>query len=80
MYGDGGNGTPDGPMHLAIFFDAACIAGDAALLDEARAHLDRIVSGQDPSWPVSPPPPTSSRSRPTGSRASPAAATSSRWT
>ena len=48
LYGDGGNGTPDGPMHLAIFFDAAAVAGDATLLAEARAHLDRIVSGQDP--------------------------------
>jgi len=38
---------PDGPMHLAIFFDAACVAGDAALLQEARSHLDRILSGQD---------------------------------
>ena len=38
---------PDGPMHLAIFFDAACVAGDAKLLDAARAHLERILSGQD---------------------------------
>jgi len=38
---------PDGPMHLAIFFDAACVAGDPALLQEARSHLDRILSGQD---------------------------------
>ena len=38
---------PDGPMHLAIFFDAAAVAGDASLLQEARAHLDRILSGQD---------------------------------
>ncbi len=38
---------PDGPMHLAIFFDAAAVAGDASLLQEARTHLDRILSGQD---------------------------------
>jgi CBS domain-containing protein len=38
---------PEGPMHLAIFFDAAAVAGDAALLDEARAHLDRILAGHD---------------------------------
>ncbi len=38
---------PDGPMHLAIFFDAACVAGDASLLQDARSHLDRILSGQD---------------------------------
>jgi CBS domain-containing protein len=38
---------PDGPMHLAIFFDAAAVAGDASLLQEARGHLDRILTGQD---------------------------------
>jgi CBS domain-containing protein len=38
---------PDGPMHLAIFFDATAVAGDAALLREAREHLDRIVAGSD---------------------------------
>jgi CBS domain-containing protein len=37
----------DGPMHLAIFFDAAAVAGDAQLLAQARAHLDHILSGQD---------------------------------
>ena len=41
------DGAADGPMHLAIFFDAAAVAGDATLLDEARAHLDRILTGQD---------------------------------
>lgn len=39
--------APDGPMHLAIFFDAACVAGDATLLQQAREHLDHILSGQD---------------------------------
>ena len=38
---------PDGPMHLAIFFDAAAVAGDASLLHEARAYLDRVLGGQD---------------------------------
>ena len=38
---------PEGPMRLAIFFDAAPVAGDARLLDEARAHLDRVLAGQD---------------------------------
>ena len=51
VYGASSSGTQtgadEGPMHLAIFFDAACVAGDAALLVQARAHLDRILSGQD---------------------------------
>ena len=38
---------PDGPMQLAIFFDAACVAGDATLLQQAREHLDHILVGQD---------------------------------
>ncbi|MFT3819151.1 MAG: putative nucleotidyltransferase substrate binding domain-containing protein [Rubrivivax sp.] len=38
---------PDGPMNLAIFFDAAAVAGDAGLLADARAHLDQLLSGQD---------------------------------
>ena len=38
---------PEGPMNLAIFLDAAVVAGDAGLLDELRAHLSRIVSGSD---------------------------------
>lgn len=38
---------PEGPMHLAIFFDAAAVAGDAALLAELRAHLDQVLSGAD---------------------------------
>jgi CBS domain-containing protein len=48
LYGsDGSGGTPDGAMHLAIFFDATAVAGDAALLQEARAHLERMLGGQD---------------------------------
>jgi len=38
---------PDGPMHLAIFFDAAAVAGDTTLLQQARAHLEFMLSGQD---------------------------------
>lgn len=34
-------------MNLAIFFDAAAVAGDAALLADARTHLDQLLSGQD---------------------------------
>jgi CBS domain-containing protein len=38
---------PQGPMRLAIFFDAAAVAGDKALLDAAREHLDHIFAGND---------------------------------
>ncbi len=38
---------PEGPMRLAIFFDAAAVAGDATLLEEARDHLDHILTGGD---------------------------------
>jgi CBS domain-containing protein len=38
---------PEGPMHLAIFFDATAIAGDAALLDGLRKHLDQVISASD---------------------------------
>jgi len=37
----------EGPLHLAIFMDAACVAGDATLLQAARAHLDQILVGHD---------------------------------
>jgi CBS domain-containing protein len=37
----------DGPMHLAIFFDAAAVAGDASLLAALKDHLDRIVTDSD---------------------------------
>jgi CBS domain-containing protein len=47
IYGSGLVSPADGPMHLAIFFDAAAVAGDATLLAAARAHLDRILAGQD---------------------------------
>ncbi|MDE2368894.1 MAG: CBS domain-containing protein [Burkholderiales bacterium] len=48
IYGTGLGPHPDGPMHLAIFFDAACVAGDASLLEAARAYLDQILAGQEP--------------------------------
>lgn len=38
---------PDGPMRLAIFFDAACVAGDARLLEAARLHLENILVDND---------------------------------
>jgi CBS domain-containing protein len=34
-------------MNLAIFFDAAAVAGDDSLLRAARDHLDLLLSGQD---------------------------------
>lgn len=43
IYGSAG----DGPMQLAIFFDAAAVAGDAGLLEQMRAHLDKLLSGSD---------------------------------
>jgi CBS domain-containing protein len=38
---------PQGPLHLAIFFDAAPVAGDANLLLRTREHMDRILAGSD---------------------------------
>jgi CBS domain-containing protein len=38
---------PDGPMHLAIFFDAAPVAGDASLLADVQQHLDRLIGDND---------------------------------
>jgi CBS domain-containing protein len=35
---------PQGVMHLAIFCDAVAIAGDAALLHDARRYLESILS------------------------------------
>jgi CBS domain-containing protein len=34
-------------MNLAIFFDAAVVAGDATLLATLRDHLERVVSDSD---------------------------------
>jgi CBS domain-containing protein len=36
-----------GVMQLAIFFDATAVAGDAALLQALREHLDRMLAGSD---------------------------------
>jgi len=38
---------PEGPLRLAIFLDAAPVAGDATLLEAARTYLDSIVAGND---------------------------------
>lgn len=38
---------PEGPMNLAIFMDALPVAGDAGLLDDLRAHLGRLMAGND---------------------------------
>jgi CBS domain-containing protein len=43
LYGPGG----DGPMNFAIFMDARAVAGDAALLREARDYASRILTGSD---------------------------------
>ncbi|MDD2867437.1 DUF294 nucleotidyltransferase-like domain-containing protein [Neomegalonema sp.] len=40
---------PAGALNVAIFLDAAAVAGDPALLEEARAHLDRGLS-DNPFW------------------------------
>jgi CBS domain-containing protein len=37
----------EGAMRLAIFVDAAVVAGDAALLASARAHLRRVTTDSD---------------------------------
>jgi CBS domain-containing protein len=37
----------EGPMQLAIFFDAAPVAGDTSLLEELRGHLERVVQASD---------------------------------
>jgi CBS domain-containing protein len=37
----------DGPMHLAIFFDAAAVAGDAALLRDVQEHMTRVATASD---------------------------------
>ncbi|QRG07751.1 CBS domain-containing protein [Xanthobacter dioxanivorans] len=36
-------GDPEGPMNLAIFLDAAVVAGDGGLLAAARAHVDFLM-------------------------------------
>ena len=39
--------TDDGSMHLAIFFDAVAVAGDASLLQHSREHLDKLLARDD---------------------------------
>ena len=39
--------SPDGPMNLSIFLDAAEVAGDAALLRDAKRHLRDMMVGSD---------------------------------
>ena len=43
LYGPGA----DGPMNLAIFMDARAVAGDAALLADARGFAGRILADND---------------------------------
>jgi CBS domain-containing protein len=47
LHEPGGGHDPEGPLRLAIFLDAVAVAGDATLLDDTRAYLDRIVAGND---------------------------------
>ena len=37
---------PESPMNLGIFFDAVCVAGDARLLDRARATFIELMHGE----------------------------------
>jgi CBS domain-containing protein len=39
--------VPEGPMRLAIFLDAAAVAGDTTLLQEARSYLGQIFADND---------------------------------
>ena len=43
LFGD----AADGAMQLAIFLDAAAVAGDASLLQQARAFIDEFGAGND---------------------------------
>lgn len=43
IYGE----DPEGPMNLAIFLDAAPVAGDESLLAEVRAHVDSLLTNSD---------------------------------
>jgi CBS domain-containing protein len=38
---------PQGLMALAIFIDAHAVAGDAALLSQVRAEVDRVIAADD---------------------------------
>lgn len=41
------DGEPDGPMNLAIFLDAAAVAGDVTLLQQARHFVDEFLVDND---------------------------------
>lgn len=41
------DGAPDGAMNLAIFLDAAAVAGDATLLQRARHFVDEFLVDND---------------------------------
>ena len=41
------DGEPDGAMNLAIFLDAAAVAGDATLLQQARHFVDEFLVDND---------------------------------
>jgi CBS domain-containing protein len=41
------DGKPDGAMNLAIFLDAATVAGDATLLQQARHFVDEFLVDND---------------------------------
>lgn len=47
LYGWTHGADADGPMNLAIFLDAAVVAGDATLLAELRAYLRRLTAASD---------------------------------
>ena len=49
VYGQGAEAAlaAEGPMHLAIFFDATAVAGDTTLLAQARDHLAQLLNGAD---------------------------------
>jgi CBS domain-containing protein len=40
-------GDHQGPMNLAIFLDAAVVAGDARLLEEVQSYLRHLLAGSD---------------------------------
>lgn len=40
-------GDPEGPMNLAIFLDAAAVAGDESLLSAVQDRLRRMLTGSD---------------------------------
>ncbi|SDX16589.1 CBS domain-containing protein [Paracoccus sanguinis] len=47
IYDEPTEGMGEGPMNLAIFMDALAVAGDARLLDEAKAALVALMTDSD---------------------------------